>query len=116
MKSDIDTLMETNNLNALLVIGNADHNPAMYYFTGPGHISSATFVKKRHEQGVLYCNDMEREEAAKSGIKVLLYSSINYDELLKEANNDHALASAIRLKRILTEQNVHGRVGLYGKI
>jgi Xaa-Pro aminopeptidase len=33
---------------------------------------------------------------------------------LKEANGDHALASAIRFKRMLTGQGVHGRLGIYG--
>ena len=39
MKSDLDSLMQAKNLDALLVIGNADHNPPMYYLTGGGHIS-----------------------------------------------------------------------------
>ena len=33
MKSDLDALMQTKNLDAILVIGNATHNPPMYYLT-----------------------------------------------------------------------------------
>lgn len=114
MKSDLDTLMQSKNLDAILVIGNATHNPPMYYLTGGGHVSAATLIKKRGAPAVLYCNDMERDEAAKSGLTVLPYSTYNYEELLKEAHGDPALAAAIRYKRMFTDQGVHGRVGIYG--
>ncbi len=114
MKSDLDALMQTKELDAILVIGNATHNPPMYYLTGGGHVSGATLIKKRGSEPVLFCNDMEREEAAKSGLKVIPYSTYNYDSLLNEARGDPALASAIRYKRMFTDQGVHGRVGIYG--
>jgi Xaa-Pro aminopeptidase len=114
MKSDLDALMHTKKLDAFLVIGNATHNPPMVYLTGGGHVTGATLIKKRGSEPVLYCNDMEREEAAKSGLKVIPYSTYNFDSLLKEAQGDPALASAIRYKRIFTDQGVHGRVGIYG--
>jgi Xaa-Pro aminopeptidase len=115
MKSELDDLMQSSNIDAILVIGNADHNPPMYYLTGGGHISHATLIKKRAGETVLYCNDMERDEAAKTGLKILSYSQYKYEDLLKEAQGDHSLASAIRFKRILTDQQVHGRLALYGK-
>jgi Xaa-Pro aminopeptidase len=114
MKSELDTLMQSGNIDAILVIGNADHNPPMYYLTGGGHISMATLIKKRDGEAVLFCNDMERDEAAKTGLKILSYSLYNFEELLKEARGDHALAAAIRYKRMLTDQRIRGRVGIYG--
>jgi Xaa-Pro aminopeptidase len=114
MKSDLDARMQTNNLDAIIVIGNATHNPPMYYLTGGGHITGATLIKKRSSQPILYCNDMERGEASKSGLKVIPYSTYNIDSLLKEAQGDSLLASAIRYKRMLIDQDVHGRIGIYG--
>jgi Xaa-Pro aminopeptidase len=114
MKSDLDTLMQSKNLDAFVVIGNADHNPPMYYLIGGGHISAATLIKKRGREAVLFCNDMERDEAAKTGQEIIPYSTYNYEELLKEARGDHSLASAIRFSRMFTDQGVHGRVGIYG--
>src|SRR5512136_1134425 len=108
MKSDLDNLMQSSNIDAILVIGNADHNPPMYYLTGGGHISHAALIKKYGGESVLYCNDMERDEAAKTGLKILSFSKYRYEELLKEAQGDYALATAIRFQRILTEQDVHG--------
>ena len=88
MKSDIDALMQEKNLDAIVVFGNAENNPPMYYLTGGGHVSAATLIKKRGEEAVLYCNDMERDEAAKSGLKIHLYSEYPWQELMKEANGD----------------------------
>jgi Xaa-Pro aminopeptidase len=114
MKSDLDRLMQIKKLDAILVLGNASHNPAMYYMTGGGHVSEATLIKKFGTEPVLYCNDMERDEAAKSGLKVIPYSTYNLESLLDEAEGDHATAFAIRLKRMFIEQGVSGRVGIYG--
>jgi Xaa-Pro aminopeptidase len=114
VKSELDTLMEARNLDALLVLGNATHNPPMYYLTGGGHVTGATLLKKRGCEPMLYCNDMEREEAAKSALHVIPYSTYNYDSLLKEAGGDPSLAVAIRFQQIFTDQNVRGRVGIYG--
>ena len=114
MKSDLDALMQAKALDALLVLGNAEHNPPMYYLTGGGHVSAATLIKKRGSPPVLFCNDMEREEAAKSGLKIVPYSTYNSDGLLKQAGGDLVLASALRFERMFNELGVRGRVGLYG--
>jgi Xaa-Pro aminopeptidase len=114
MKSDLDMLMQSKNLDALVVIGNGDHNPPMYYLTGGGHFGGATLIKKRGGEAVLYCYDMERDEAAKTGLKTISYSSFNWEDLMKEANGDSSLALATRFKHIFTEQGVQGRVAIYG--
>ena len=114
MKSDLDSLMQSRDLDAILVTGNADHNPPMYYMTGGGHISAATLIKKRGGEPVLFCNDMEREEAARTGLKIIPYSTYRYEDLLKEAQGDPSLTSAILYKHMFTDQGVQGRVGIYG--
>ena len=115
MKSDLDALMQAKSLDAILVIGNAEHNPPMYYLTGGGHVSGATLIKKRGEEAVLFHQDMERGEAAKSGLKCISYSTYPYADLLKQAKNDPALAAAIRYQRMFTDMGLkRGRVGLYG--
>ncbi len=114
MKSDLDTLMQEKNLDALLVLGNADHNPPLYYLTGGGHISGATLIKKRGEAAVIFCNDMEREEAARSGLKTVPYSSYNFDAILKETSGDLAQAFALLYQRMLADLKVRGRIGIYG--
>ncbi len=116
MKSDLDALMGDRGFEAILVIGNATHNPPMYYLTGGGHVSNAILVKKRQDVAVLFCNDMEREEAARSGLKIVTMGSYPWQEMLKQAGGDVALMSAMRLARMLADCQVNrGKVGIYGQ-
>jgi Xaa-Pro aminopeptidase len=115
MKSDLDALMQDRNLDALLVIGHAEHNPPMYYFVGGGHVSHATLIKKRGDEPVLFHGDMERDEAAKSGLQLISYSRYDYDELLKKADNNFLLANAMRCEAMFRDLGIDaGRVGVYG--
>ncbi|HNO30374.1 MAG TPA: M24 family metallopeptidase [Anaerolineales bacterium] len=115
MKSDLDAIMQSHNLDAFIVFGNAENNPAMYYLTGGGHVSHATVIKKRGEGAVYFYNDMERDEAAKSGLKLIPYSKYDYNELLKKADGNLLLTSAMRYQQMFEEVGVTGgRVGVYG--
>lgn len=104
MKSELDALMEKKRLDAILVLGNAENNPPMYYMTGGGHVNSAVLLKKWNEQAILFCNVMEREEAAKSGLPVvpMKYAPMEMflNEIGKQAMVDAGISS--------------GRVGVYG--
>jgi Xaa-Pro aminopeptidase len=105
MKSDLDALIKAAGLDAILVVGNAENNPPMYYFTGGGHVSNAALFKKPGEEPVLYCNAMERAEAAKSGLKVIPLRTGPMDVLAKQPRD------------ILDERGFSsGRLGFYGKL
>jgi Xaa-Pro aminopeptidase len=115
MKSDIDALMKVRNLDAIVVFGNAEHNPPMTYMTGGGHVSHATLVKKHGEEAVLFHNDMERDEAAKSGLKLMPYSKYDPVELHKKAEGNGVLAAALRAELMFKDLGLtSGRVGIYG--
>ena len=104
MKSDLDTLMKAKNLDAILVLGDAEHNPPMTYLVGGGHVSDAVLIKKRNDEPVLFCNAMEREEAAKSGLKIVPVRRAPITEFIdapEELFGPHGITS--------------GRVGVYGK-
>lgn len=103
MKSDLDTLMQARNFDAMIVLGNAEHNPPMYYLTGGGHINKAVLIKKQGEDPVFFCNAMERKEAEKSGLKVIPVRTGAMEELAK------------RPRELLTEYGLtSGRVGMFG--
>ena len=117
MKSDLDSLMKARNLDALLVFGDAEHNPSMYYFVGGGHVSNALLIKKMGEEPVLFYNDMERDEAAKSGLKTVSLSEFPEVDFLKQANGDARLADAMRYQKILTDYGLsRGRLAVFGKV
>jgi Xaa-Pro aminopeptidase len=117
MKSELDALMQSRNLDALLVFGDAEHNPSMYYFVGGGHVSNALLIKKVGKEPVLFYNDMERDEAAKSGLKAVSLSEFPEVDFLKQANGDAKLADALRYQKILTDYGLsEGRVAVFGKV
>ncbi len=116
MKSDLDALMQERELDALLVFGHAEHNPPMYYFCGGGHVSNALLIKQRGRAPVLFHNDMEREEAAKSGLQTRSFSDYDLEEFKKQAAGDLLLAGALRLQKMLSDLGIErGRLGVYGR-
>lgn len=117
MKSDLDALMQARDLDALLVFGDAEHNPPMYYFVGGGHVSGALLIKKVGKEPVLFYNDMERDEAARSGLKTVSWSEFPTSDFEAQANGDGLLVHALRYKKILEEYGLsRGRVSVYGKV
>ena len=117
MKSDLDAIMKDRNMDAILVLGDVEHNPPMYYFVGGGHVSGALLLKKRGEAPVLFYNDMERDEAAKSGLQTRSFSDFNWQDLVKQANGDMLEAGALRMQKLLTEYGLtSGRIAVYGKV
>lgn len=117
MKSDLDALMKERNLDALMILGDAENNPSMYYFVGGGHVSSALLLKKQDKEPVLFHSDMERDEAAKSGLKTRSYNDYPWQDFMEQANGDMQTVVALRFQRILTEYGLDkGRIALYGKV
>jgi Xaa-Pro aminopeptidase len=117
MKSDLDALMQARQLDALLIVGDAEHNPPMYYFVGGGHVSSALLIKKVGKEPVLFYNDMERDEAAKTGLKTVSYNEYGpIDDFINQADGDLLMAYALCRKKILADHGLSGgRIGVYGK-
>ena len=117
MKKDLDGLMKEKNLDAFLVTGPARPNPSMHYFTGNVHMTHGDLIKKRGKQAVLFCNPMERDEAAKTGLETRNLAEYRYNDLLKEVDGDRAKASALRYKKMLTDVGITtGRIAIYGEI
>jgi Xaa-Pro aminopeptidase len=117
MKTEIDSLMKTNQIAALLITGAADHNPAMVYFTGLAHVSHGDLIKKPGEKGILFHGTFERDEAAKSGLSLRCYDDYPYKQLLAETGGDKTKVEARRLFHMLESCGVtQGKVVLYGQI
>lgn len=117
MKSDLDALMKDRKLDAVIVFGNAEENPPMYYFVGGGHVSGALLIKKVGAEPVLFHGDMERDEAAKSGLKTVPYSQYSATDFMEAANGDRKLANLLRFKKLFSDHGLSGgRVAVYGKV
>lgn len=117
MKSDLDALMKARSLDAIMILGDAEHNPPMYYFVGGGHVSGALLLKKRGEEPILFYNDMERDEAAKSGLKTRSFNDYPPRDFMEQANGDMQTVSALRFHKILVDHGLNrGRIALFGKV
>jgi len=117
MKSDLDRLMKKYNLVAILVTGPAQHNPAMYYLTGGGHLTNADLIKTCGDDPVLYYNPMERDEAAATGLQTKNLAEYNFNDLIKQADGNTIKALALRYQKMLAEQEItSGRMAIYGKM
>ena len=116
MKQDLDRLMADRDLDALWITGPANHNPAMVYFTGVANITRADLIKKRGEPPVLFHYPMEREEAARTGLRCRNLNEFKLDQILHEAQGNGARAGAIRIARMFRELGVRGRVAVGGTV
>ena len=116
MKNDLDALMLEKDLDAILITGPGQHNPDMVYMTGGCHLTDADLIKKRGEQAVLFYSPIERDEAARSGLKTKNLADYNLTELLNQTNGDYLKALVKRYQMMLGELGVSsGKVALYGQ-
>jgi Xaa-Pro aminopeptidase len=113
MKQDLDRYLEESNLDGLLVLGPAMHNPAMAYFTGPVHVGWGVLALPRGGAGTLYAADMEREEAARSGYRV---ANLDWSTYAREAGQDIQEAMPIALEHILRDTGLVGRIQVAGLV
>jgi len=115
MKSDLDQLLKDNQADALWVTGAAQHNPAMVYLTGGGHMTQADAIKKIGEEIVLCHAPMERDEAARTGLRTLNYSKYPLKDRLKLADGNRLTAHAMLYHQIFEELGLKsGKVLVYG--
>lgn len=116
MKKDLDALMQSNDLDALLVTGPGLHNPAMVYLTGGAHLTKADLIKKRGLDPLLFYNPMERDEAANTGLKTKNLNDYSWVALIKDANGNWIKALATRYHRMLSDAGLEaGRVAVFGQ-
>lgn len=115
MKSDIDRVMKEKDIAAILVRGPAQHNASMTYFTGMVHLTGGYLLKILEHAPVLFCNDMERDEAASTGLELRALSDYEPMKLLESAEGDINLTDAMLIEKIFREFDVKGKVSIYGQ-
>jgi Xaa-Pro aminopeptidase len=117
MKSDIDRLMNEAQVDAILVTGSGENNPAMVYLTGGLEVTQADYFKIAGEEPILFHSPIERDGAIKAGIPLVSYSVFPYKKLLEEAAGDAILAAAYRYREMFKTVDLQrGKVAVYGEI
>lgn len=117
MKSDLDRLMAERNLDALLVMGDAGGNPVMNYLTSGAALERALLVKRRSGPLTLIHGSMERDTAAETGLTLVdRDQTYNLYDLLKQHNGDRLAAEVSYLRKVVDDQQLRGRLGIYGRV
>jgi len=119
MKKDIDRLMKDQNIDALWVTGSLQNNPDMVYFTGIQHVNQADLFKLCGRDPILYHRvDMEREEAAKTGLETHSYfSNKSLNEYLQKNEGNLSASIAASIKEAMEGMGLtSGRVAISGMI
>jgi len=119
MNKDLDCLMEDQNIDALWITGSLQNNSDMVYFTGIQHVNQANLYKLRGRDPILYhLVDMEREEAAKTGLETHSYfSNKPLNEYLRKNKGNLSASIAARIKETMEEMGLTaGRVAISGMI
>lgn len=115
MKKDLDAIMKKQGIDALIVSGPAQHNPAMVYFTGVAHITNADLVKKVGQPPILFHPPMERGEAMNTGLATRNYNDYPIKTFMEQASGKRNLAAGLRYKKMLEDCGLtKGKVALYG--
>jgi Xaa-Pro aminopeptidase len=113
MKQDLDRLMEERGLNALVVVGKMNGNPALYYLANGAKVISGHVIKKREEEPMFLCSSIDREEAAASGLTVVTMNKYDFEGIQREKSD--RLAAVVELyRRVFADLGVNGKVGFYG--
>ena len=115
MKTDLDVLMKANGADALWISGAANHNPPMVYLTGGIHLTQGDLFYLSGQTPILFHGPMERDEAAKTGYKLISYTNYDPKTYRAAANGDRAEATALQYRQMLEDIGLkQGKVLLYG--
>ncbi|MCS7060833.1 MAG: Xaa-Pro peptidase family protein [Anaerolineae bacterium] len=122
MKSDLPELMRRRNLDALMIScpdGLAPVNTAFRYFIGSAHVTHGhiLIIRRGHEADldcVLAHTAMERDEAARSGLRLHNLSQYDMREIYRSVDGDRLEAQVELIRRLFGDLGVRGRVGFYG--
>lgn len=117
MKKDLDELMNSENIDAIWVLGSGRNNPAMVYLTGGVQLTRADLIKKHSHAPVLYHAPMERDEAALTGLKTVNIEKYHLEELQKKFSGDALKAAVERYASMFSELGLtSSRIAVYGRI
>lgn len=113
MKQDLDRLMEEHELDAFVVAGKMNGNPALHYMANGAKVIRGHVIKKLGAEPVFLCPPIDREVAAASGLTVVTLNKYDYEGILREQPDP--MAALIELcRRAFVDLGVSGKVGFYG--
>ena len=117
MRSNLDLILEEEQIDALWVMGAMKNNADMVYFTGIQEVKNADLFKLSGKPPVVYhATAMEREEAAKSGLETHAFDTeLPLEGYIKNHSGDLTSAVAERYQDVFKKIGLlKGRVAVSG--
>lgn len=112
MKKDIDRIMKKMKIHALYAEGKAGCDTTMYYLLNGTNILGH-YIKKRGKPAYVVHYPIEREEAVKTGLRLINSSNYNLRKIF-EKYRDRTKAQAFFVRTILDDLKIKGTVAFYG--
>jgi Xaa-Pro aminopeptidase len=115
MLSDLDTLMSTRGIDAVIVPMHEAMHPSFRWLSRGANVTRGYAIKRRDRDPLLVTYPMERDEAAATGLTVRLAAEFDYDRIFQGSMN-HAAAYGEFFDLILTDLGVTGPIAFFGNV
>ena len=113
MKTDLDRLMATYNLDVIFVLGGEEPNTQRRYLLN-GADANGFAIKVRGQEPIAIVNPMEVDEAAKSGLKIYSDNDFGKAKLRKQFKDDLGQVDQVYMTTIIEKLKLQGRVAFFG--
>lgn len=115
MLSDLDRILQSRDLTALIVPMHEAMHPAFRWLTRGAKVTRGYAVKLAGRDPLLIAYPMERDEAAATGVETRLIHDFDYDRIFKSAP-DGSSAYGEFFDRVLRELGARDRVAFAGNL
>lgn len=113
MKQELDRLMKEKEIDAIIIDGFTSYDPNVFYFLQVPHLGGL-IIKKRDEEPILVHGLMERDEARKTGLRLVEITQYEYHKITAR-QKDAFKAWAELVGTIFKDHGVQGRLCYYGQ-
>ena len=115
MRSELDSLMLSDNLDAIIAFGSVS-DPAFSYLTYGTDINDAVFIKARNGQENVWLGFLERENVKNPDLKVNLFDRSLYHRVFEDTNRRDMAELELYLKCLDFLKSGDKRIAIYGRL
>jgi len=115
LRNELDKLMLSENLDAIVAFGSAS-DPSFSYLTYGADISNSIFIKTRDGKVSIWLWPIEREGVKNTDFDVHIFDQALHQSVLAETNNHELAEIEVYLKSLDSLKGRHKRVVIYGRL
>ncbi len=112
IREELHAEMARRRIDFAIISGQAEHNPSITYLLRGLKVHRPIIIVPRGERPVILYNDMERDEAERTGFRTITYRDLGAQQAAN-ATRDLGERRFMLLSRLFDAVGVTGRLGLY---